>query len=77
MIYAIVFRGGSRIFERGGLLAPGGGGGKALLVPPGSAPDYLGEQFFVGRGGRPPCPPPLDPRLSVYAVCVCAMYRPI
>ena len=46
---------------------PGGGGGKIkALLAPGSAPDYLGEQYFVGRGGgaRPPCPPPLDPRLN-------------
>ena len=38
------------------------GGGKALLAPPppGSAPDYLGEQYFVGRGGGqgPLGPPP-------------------
>ena len=54
---------------------PGGGpgGGQGPLGPPGSAPDYLGEQFFVGRGGgkAPLAPtsdffyfsPPLDPRL--------------
>ena len=38
---------------------PPGGGGKTLLTPPGSAPDYLGEQFFVGRGGgQGPLGPP-------------------
>ena len=33
-------------------------GGKALLAPPGSAPDYLGEQFVVGGGGQGPLAPP-------------------
>ena len=34
------------------------------MAPPGSAPDYLGEQFFVGRGGgQGPLAPPLDPRM--------------
>ena len=55
-------------FVRGGQcpLGPRGGGGKALLADPESAPDYLGEQFFVGRGGGGQGPPPLDPRLSAY-----------
>ena len=44
---------------------PGGGRGQGPLGPPGSAPDYLGEQFFFffGGGGQGPLAPPLDPRL--------------
>ena len=41
-----------------GPLGPRGGGGQGPLGPPGSAPDYLGEQFFVGRGGQGPLGPP-------------------
>ena len=33
-------------------------GGQCPLGPPESAPDYLGEQFFVGGGGKAPLPPP-------------------
>ena len=56
-------------FVRGGggqgPLGPrGGGGGQGPLGPPGSAPDYLGEQYFVGGGQGPLGPPPLDPRLE-------------
>ena len=57
----------------------GGGGGQGPLGPHGSAPDYCaavnclgGGEFFCGEGGgpRPPCPPPLDPRLSCERFCV-------
>ena len=45
------------------------GGGKALLAPPGSAPDYLGKQFCGGGGGggaRGPgsAPAPGDPKFD-------------
>ena len=49
-------------FVRGGprpSWPPGGGGPR----PSWPAPHYLGEQYFVGRGG--PRPPPLDPRMHV------------
>ena len=51
-------------------------GAKALLAPPGSAPDYLGEQYFVGRGGQGPLsPPPLDPRLLYVCMYTCIKCR--
>ena len=65
-------------FVRGGGQGPlgprGGGGGQGPLGPPGSAPDYLGEQYFVGRGGGqgPLAPPPPG---SAPGVTI-QMYRP-
>ena len=44
-------------FVRGPSWPPGGG--QDPLGPPGSAPDYLREQFFVGGGGgQGPLGPP-------------------
>ena len=61
-------------FVRGGakaLLAPGGGGAR----PSWPAPHYLGEQYFVGRGGQGPLGPPLDPRMTICEDCMMEVYR--
>ena len=51
------------------------GGGQGPRGPPGSAPDYLGEQFFVGRGGAKAPLPPLDPRLPTLGLHYTDPYR--